>query len=93
MPYLQKQMLIFHAQVQLLITARVVLKQTCVLAAMLWTQFFVYDMLFLTLFQWLLLKYPIYLHYHVYLEVPTHVQYVSINALETISLPKLSYLI
>lgn len=35
MPYLQKQMLIFHAQVQLLITASVVLKQTCALAAML----------------------------------------------------------
>lgn len=35
MPYLQKQMLIFHAQVQLLITASVVLKQTCELAAML----------------------------------------------------------
>lgn len=33
MPYLQKQMLIFHAQVQLLITASVVLKQTCELAA------------------------------------------------------------
>lgn len=93
MPYLQKQMLIFHAQVQLLITASVVLKQTCALAAMLWTQFFVYDMLFLLLFQWLFLKYPLYLHYHVYLEIHAHVRYVSISALETISVAKLSCLI
>lgn len=87
MPYLQKQMLIFHAQVQLLITASVVLKQTCALAAKLWTKFFVYDMLFLLLFQWLFLKYPLitYLHDHVCLEVPAHVWYISISALETIS--------
>ncbi len=49
MPYLQKQMLIFHAQVQLLIRTSVVLKQTCELAAELWTQFCVRHAVFAVL--------------------------------------------